>query len=58
MIIALGPCVICGTLFSFNPDRVPSYQGMPICRTCVEAANVERVALGQTPIVIFPDSYE
>lgn len=30
----------------------------PICRDCVERANVERVERGDAPFVVHPDAYE
>ena len=70
--IALGPCWACGTVFAFNPERVPSIsidgrgqpclegQGTkrPLCRDCVNQANQERATLGLDPIPILPGAYE
>lgn len=60
--MAMGPCIGCGRLFSFNPVAVPSavVDGVrePICRDCVERANPIRIAKGLEPIVIRPDAYE
>jgi hypothetical protein len=58
----MGPCVGCGNIFSFNPNRVPSIRIMgerqPICYECVQRANPLRKENGLEPIQIFPDSYE
>jgi hypothetical protein len=59
---AMAECVCCHVLFSFNPDLVPSVvvKGTrePICRTCVERANPERVKRGLPEIRILPGAYE
>jgi hypothetical protein len=55
-------CVRCREIFSSNPLRVPSVvvNGVrePLCRRCVEWANVERKARGLSTWKIFPDAYE
>jgi hypothetical protein len=60
--IAFAPCFGCGRPFGFNPHRVPSVvvHGVrqPICRTCVELANPNRIAKGLEPIAILPGAYE
>jgi hypothetical protein len=61
-ITAMSACVGCGRLFSYNPMRVPSVvingSREPVCRTCVERANPNRIRNGLEPIVPFPDAYE
>jgi len=58
----MGQCFGCGRLFSFNPNKVPSLringERQPICRTCIERANPERIKRGLDPIKILPDAYE
>lgn len=60
--ICLGSCINCGKPFSFNPVKVPSIRvnGVrePVCKPCVETANVERVAAGLEPFAINPDAYD
>jgi len=61
--LAMGPCIGCGNLFSFNPVRVPSCSAVngrrePICAGCVERVNPMRVANGLEPIVPHPEAYE
>lgn len=60
--MAMGPCIGCKALFSFNPNRVPSVtvggKKEPICRNCVDRANPLRVKNGLEPIVPAPDAYE
>ena len=57
-----GHCVVCGRAFSFNPELVPSVRvnGVrePICRTCVERSNGERVKKGIPPIAVLPGAYD
>lgn len=60
--IAQGPCWACHKVFDFNPLRVPSLwdeQGVkqPICRRCIERANITRRRLGLPPHEIHPDAY-
>jgi hypothetical protein len=55
--IAMGPCVVCREICSFNPERVPSFQGQPICKDCVTKANCMRRDKGLEEIVIYDDSY-
>lgn len=60
---ALGPCICCGTVFSFNPERVPSTRAItgsrePVCRSCMEAANAKRAAMGLEPHPILPGAYD
>ncbi len=61
-VVVVGPCVACGRVFSFNPDRVPSVtvkgSREPVCRNCVERANPRRVENGLPPIVPLPGAYE
>jgi hypothetical protein len=56
---AMGACFCCKRLFSFNPRRVPSYNGEPVCGACMERINRRRVdELGLPPHPIFADAYE
>lgn len=61
-LIALGPCVGCGRMFSFNPERVPSVringEREPLCRDCVEIGNRFRVSQGKEPVPILPGAYD
>lgn len=61
-IIATAPCFICGDVFAFNPESVPSmdYAGArrPVCEPCVPAVNDELERLGRTDrLTILPTSY-
>ena len=61
-----GHCIGCGRLFSFNPVRVPSLPAHlsptktrePICQSCVDRVNPERIKNGLPPIVPAADAYE
>lgn len=61
-LMVLGECWACKRLFTFSAERVPSVpiEGVrqPICRTCVERANVERAASGRPLITILPGAYD
>lgn len=61
-VFAMGTCVCCGHLFSFNPVKVPSIridgERQPVCRTCIEHANPERIKNGMEPIIPDPEAYE
>jgi len=60
----LGPCFCCHRLFTFNVERVPSYQSgpfgpkEPICRSCIDEVNARRRAAGKPEWPVFPDAYE
>lgn len=60
--LAMGPCVRCKRVFSFNPVRVPSVVVLgsrrPICQDCVDQINPMRLAAGLEPIVPLPDAYD
>lgn len=56
--MAMGPCLACGRLFGFNPERVPSFQGEPICRDCVDRVNVKKAELGLPLIHVLPGAYD
>lgn len=57
-----GTCANCHLPFSFNPVKVPSVRvngaKEPICKTCIDAANPERVKQGLPPLEYAPDAYE
>lgn len=64
--MVMGPCYTCGATITFSPTKVPSVPAKltttgerePVCRTCIERANPERIAKGLAPIVILPGAYE
>ena len=60
---AMGACIACKRIFSFNPNLVPSVSidgrpREPICQDCVDRANIKRKANGLEPIVPLPGAYE
>lgn len=61
-LIAMGNCICCGNVFSFNPDRVPSTTALtgqrePVCRNCMTRINMKRKSLGLEPFPIHADAY-
>ncbi len=58
----LGPCLTCGRVFSYHPNRVPSVRikgnREPVCQTCIDLANVKRKAKGLPPLEVKPDAYD
>jgi hypothetical protein len=60
-LFAMGVCVGCRNLFSFNPDLVPSIvvngEREPVCLTCVRRVNPARIANGLEPIRPLPGAY-
>jgi hypothetical protein len=63
-VMAHGFCFGCGRAFSFNPMRVPSIRPTPdlprepVCRACVDLANMRRRDTGLPLIVPHPEAYE
>ena len=60
--LATSHCLGCKRLFSYNPVRVPSLRvnGVrePICQSCIDRANPERIKKGLPPLVPHPDAYQ
>jgi hypothetical protein len=63
MMFAIGPCVFCQRVFSFNPLTVPSYRPAPggakepICQGCMTKINANRAWVGRKPFPVAPDAY-
>ena len=57
-VMGYGPCFSCGNPFSFNPRRVPSFKGEPICRDCIALVNAKRKAAGSPLWPVHDDAYE
>ncbi len=72
-VTAMGECVNCGQLFSFNPYLVPSVRVSrkdgrwvpdpngsrePMCGDCVTIANRKRREAGVPQIKVLPGAYE
>lgn len=57
----IGDCIACHRPFTFNPVHVPSIRvngkREPVCKGCVDLANVEREKLGNPPLTYHPDAY-
>lgn len=60
--IAMGNCAVCGNLFTFNPERVPSVringEKEPVCRPCMERVNILKREKGLPEFEIPEDAYE
>lgn len=54
----LAPCYICNVVFTSNPLLVPSYQGNPICRSCIEGVNRRREDTGLPHWPVLPGAYD
>lgn len=61
-VLAMGSCVNCDRVFSFNPHKVPSVRlngvRQPVCKECIEYVNPLRAAKGQPMFHVEPDAYE
>jgi hypothetical protein len=62
-VFAMGDCIVCKRLFTFNPVSVPSTSVItgsrePVCRSCMDWINAKRATLNLAPFPILPDAYE
>ena len=69
-VIVTSPCGACGSIFSYNPHRVPSFDfaahgvpgfspgRQPICRPCMDRINANRAKMGLEPHPIAHDAYQ
>jgi len=61
-VFAMGPCLRCGRVFSFNPHRVPSIrvngEREPVCRPCYEHLARLQQAAGMKVLELPHDAYE
>jgi hypothetical protein len=53
-----SPCFVCKRPFHSNPQSVPSYEGEPICSTCIVVVNEERAKKGMPLWPVAADAYE
>lgn len=51
-------CFGCGTVFSCNPETVPSYQEQPICEECIRLVNRKRKKAGLPEWPVAANAYE
>jgi len=73
VLFVLGHCVACGHLFAFHPERVPSVRMVPVdgqwvpdpeggrhplCASCWQRFNANRVRAGLPPHPTLPGAYE
>lgn len=66
----MAPCLRCGTVFSFNPERVPSLRvnaaglpdpagtRQPICQSCWDDRQAYRRGQGLAEEALLPGAYE
>ena len=54
----IGNCCGCGYPFTFNPHRVPSVGGEPVCQACMDLVNRHREVEGREPLTIPLGAYE
>jgi hypothetical protein len=61
-VMCIAGCYSCKQVFEFNPHFVPSIridgEREPICRSCMNRANMIRVAKGEPAHPIHPEAYE
>jgi len=57
-IVTTGICLGCGKMFSFHPNKVPSLNGQPLCKECVDKVNPIRIEKGLDPITYAKDAYD
>ena len=53
-----GICMGCKRLFCFHQNDVPSLNGQPICKECIDRANRMRKKMGLPLITYTDDAYE
>lgn len=53
-----APCFACKRVFTSNPNTVPSYNGEPVCHSCMTRVNEKRIERGLDPFPIASDAYE
>lgn len=56
-LLMMAACFVCKRTFLSHPDRVPSFQGEPICRPCITTINARRRAAGRQEWPVLPDAY-
>jgi hypothetical protein len=62
-VYAMGACICCKGIFSFNPHRVPSTSVItgskePICFRCITIINENKAKSGMPLWPVHPDAYE
>lgn len=57
-VTVMGTCFGCGVVFGFNAERVPSYQGEPICESCITVVNHRRREAGLPQWPVLEGAYE
>jgi hypothetical protein len=58
----MGPCGSCGAVFSFNPEKVPSFhfrtEKEPICFNCMANINAKRREAFLDPFPVLAGAYD
>ena len=54
----IAECGSCHKTFTCNPKKVPSFNNVPFCKPCVDAANPARIANGLEPVKYSSDAYD
>jgi hypothetical protein len=57
-VFCIGECLSCRKQFTFNPKKVPSFKGEPVCQECMERANKIREEKGLKPHPIMEGAYK
>jgi hypothetical protein len=59
--VVMSACLGCRRVFSYNPDLVPSLRvnGVkePVCQSCINRVNPQRIANGLPAIQPLPGAY-
>ena len=58
----VGPCCVCQTVISCNPEFVPSVridgERQQVCEPCFRFLNNRRIENGLQPVKLHPEAYE
>ena len=57
-ITVTGICLACKKLFCFHPNRVVSLNGEPVCKECIDKANIIRKERRMAPITYTNNAYQ
>jgi predicted CXXCH cytochrome family protein len=54
----IAECGVCHRTFSADPERVTTANKQPICLSCIDEFNPQRIARGMPPIPCDRTAYE
>lgn len=61
-VYCMSACMNCGIPFMYHPNKVPSIRvngsREPVCKVCIDRANVIRAEQGNPLLEYLPDAYE